>query len=681
MDRRRVVIEGIRPEVGGGRFPIRRVVGEVVAVEADVFVDGHDEVSARLCWRHEKQRSWRETPMAALGNDRWRASFPVDTLGTYRYRVEGWVDHFKTWRHDLKKRIDAAQDVAVDLLIGAGWVEAAAGRAKGQDAAVLRAWAARLRDEALSQEERSEAALTEELALLVARYPDLEHSTESDVELQVTVDPVRARFSAWYELFPRSWATTPGTHGTFRELESRLSYIQEMGFDTLYLPPVHPIGQSRRKGPNNAVEAGPDDVGSPWGIGGIEGGHMDVHPRLGTLAEFRSLVERARERGIDVAIDIAFQVSPDHPYVREHPEWFRQRPDGTVQYAENPPKKYQDIFPFNFETDAWRALWRELESVFRFWIEQGVRTFRVDNPHTKPFAFWEWCLGRLRARYPDVVFLSEAFTSPRRMYRLAKVGFSQSYTYFAWRNDKAELEKYLTELTRSDIAEFFRPSFWPNTPDILTAYLQAGGRAAFMARVVLAGTLCSNYGIYGPVYELLEHVPREPGSEEYRDSEKYQLRSWDLARPDSLSGFIGRLNRIRRENPALHENRTLRFHFIDNRHLVAYSKASGAEDARSLNPHGDDLLPPAPVPPAGSPANNVILTIVNIDPVYTQSGWVELPLERLGLAPNRPFQAEDLLTGARYTWRSAWNYIELNPQVSPAHVFRISQGTDDEPES
>jgi len=564
MDRRRVVVEGIRPMVDGGRFPIKRVVGEVVAVEADVYADGHDEVSARLRWRHEKQRSWREAPMVSLGNDRWRASFPVETLGTYRYTVEGWVDHFKTWRHDLKKRLDAAQDVAIDLLIGAGWVEEAAERARGRDAEALRAWAERLRHEEVPQPERSAAALSDDLDALMARWPDLQHSAEYDVELQVTVDPIRARFSAWYELFPRSWATTPGTHGSFRELEARLPYIEAMGFDTIYLPPIHPIGESRRKGRNNAVEAAPDDVGSVWGIGGIEGGHKEVHPRLGTLEDFRSLVERARAAAMDVAIDIAFQVSPDHPYVREHPEWFRMRPDGTVQYAENPPKKYQDIYPFNFESKDWRGLWRELESVFTFWIEQGVRTFRVDNPHTKPFPFWEWCIGRIKARYPDVIFLSEAFTRPRRMYRLAKLGFSQSYTYFAWRNDKAELEKYLLELTRSDVAEFFRPSFWPNTPDILTEYLQTGGRPAFMARVVLAGTLCSNYGIYGPAFELLEHVPREPGSEEYLHSEKYEVREWDFGNPESLSGFIGRLNRIRQENPALHENRTLHFHFIDN---------------------------------------------------------------------------------------------------------------------
>jgi len=675
MDRRRVIIEGVRPEVDGGRFPIKRVVGETVAVEADVFTDGHDEVSARLLWRHEKQRNWRTAVMEALGNDRWRASFGVDTLGSYRYTIEGWVDHFKTWRHDLEKRLAARQDVAVDLLIGAGWVAQAAERARGADAASLHGWAERLRAETVSQAERSTLALSEELTLLMARYPDLDHATRYAVELPATVDPVRARFSAWYELFPRSWGSEAGKHGTFRDLGERLPYIKELGFDTIYLPPIHPIGLTRRKGRNNAVTAAASDVGSPWGIGGAEGGHKAVHPELGSVEDFRMFVERAGAEGFDVAIDIAFQVAPDHPYVEESPEWFRQRPDGTVQYAENPPKKYQDIYPFDFETSQWRSLWRELESVFQFWVDQGVRTFRVDNPHTKPFGFWEWCIGRLKARHPELLFLAEAFTRPRRMYRLAKLGFSQSYTYFAWRNEKSELERYLTELTHSDVAEYFRPSFWPNTPDILTEYLQTGGRAAFMVRVALAGTLCSTYGIYGPAFELLEHEPREPGSEEYLHSEKYEVRSWDLERPDSLRGFIGRLNRIRRENPALHENRTLRFHFVDNPQLIAYSKASGTPDVRSLNPYGDVLLPPPLVPPPGSADNNVILTVVNLDPAHTQSGWIEVPLGTFGIDAARPFEVEDLLTGTRYPWRGAWNYVELNPRVSPAHVLRITQAS------
>ncbi|HSJ15005.1 MAG TPA: alpha-1,4-glucan--maltose-1-phosphate maltosyltransferase [Longimicrobiales bacterium] len=676
MDRRRVIVEGVRPEIDGGRFPIKRVTGDEVAVEADVFTDGHDQVSARLLWRHEKQRVWREVRMSPLGNDRWRAAFTVDALGRYRYSVEGWVDHFKTWRDDLVKRVAADQDVSVDLLIGAGWIEQAAERARSRDAAALRRWARSLRMEDVAYTERARAALQPELSDLMAAYPDLAHATAWEHELEVLVEPVRARFSAWYELFPRSAGETPGAHGTFRDVEARLSYISELGFDTLYLPPVHPIGTTRRKGRNNAVEAEPEDVGSPWGIGSEEGGHKAIHPRLGTIEDFRRLVASARELGMEVALDIAFQVSPDHPYVREHPEWFQARPDGTVQYAENPPKKYQDIYPFDFESDNWTALWRELESVFRYWIEQGVRTFRVDNPHTKPFPFWEWLIRQIKARDPDIVFLSEAFTSPRRMYRLAKLGFTQSYTYFAWRNDKAELEKYLRELTRSDVTEYFRPNFWPNTPDILTEYLQTGGRPAFMSRVVLAATLTANYGIYGPAYELMEHLPRDPGSEEYLDSEKYQIREWPLTRPDSLRFFIARLNRVRRENPALQDDRTLRFHRIDSERLIAYSKASGSAPVHSLNPYGDTLGEPHVTPRAGSPENNVILTVVNLDPRGTHSGWVELPLAELGISPHRPFEAHDLLSDARYTWNGAWNYVELNPHVVPAHVFRLTQAAD-----
>jgi starch synthase (maltosyl-transferring) len=673
MDRRRVIVEGVRPELDAGRFPVKRVLGEEVTVEADVFTDGHDQVAARLLWRHEKQRVWRETRMTSLGNDRWRAAFRVDTLGRYRYSVEGWVDHFRTWRDDLVKRVAAAQDVRVDLLIGAAWIEQAAERARSRDAAVLRRRAAMLRDEAVPATERARLAVDEDIALHMAAYPDLALATAYERELELQVEPVRARFSAWYELFPRSAGETPDAHGTFRDVEARLPYIRDLGFDTLYLPPVHPIGETKRKGRNNAVEAEPEDVGSPWAIGGAEGGHKAVHPRLGTIEDFRHLVERAREMGMEVALDIAFQASPDHPWVKAHSEWFRTRPDGTVQYAENPPKKYQDIYPFDFESPQWSALWLELESVFRFWIEQGVRTFRVDNPHTKPFPFWEWVIRRIKTRDPDIVFLSEAFTTPRRMYRLAKLGFTQSYTYFAWRNEKWELEKYLRELTGTEVAEFFRPSFWPNTPDILTEYLQTGGRPAFVSRLVLAATLAASYGIYGPAYELLEHVPREPGSEEYRDSEKYELRSWPLERPDSLRFIIARLNRIRQDNPALHDNDTLRFHRVESPHLIAYSKASGSASVRTQNPYGDVLGPPHPTPPAGSPQNNVILTVVNLDPRQAHSGWVELPLAELGLPVSAPYEVHDLLSDARYTWSGTWNYVELNPHVVPAHVFRITR--------
>jgi starch synthase (maltosyl-transferring) len=675
-DRRRVIIAGVAPEVDGGRFPCRRVVGEGVVVEADIYTDGHEAISARLFYRHERERNWRETPMEVLGNDRWRGRFQADRLGAFRYTLAAWLDPFKGWRRDMVKRLAAYQDVSVDLVIGARLLEAASGRARGRDAALLAKAAERVLDEDVTVDERIRLIMGVDLDAVVARYPDLERATRYDRELTAAVDPANAGFSAWYELFPRSAAPEPGRHGTFADVEARLPYIEELGFDTLYLAPIHPIGRERRKGPNNAEVGGPGDVGSPWAIGAAEGGHTAVHPELGTLDEFRRLVATARDRGIDVALDIAFQVAPDHPWVEEHPEWFRSRPDGTIQFAENPPKKYQDIYPFDFETAGWRELWEALAGVFEFWIEQGVRTFRVDNPHTKPFGFWEWCIDRLRTKHPDVVLLAEAFTTPRRMERLAKLGFNQSYTYFAWRDSKAELMEYLEELTRTDVAEYFRPNFWPNTPDILTEALQTGGRPAFMGRIVLAATLSSNYGIYGPAYELMEHRPREAGSEEYLDSEKYQLRHRNLDEPHSLRHFIGRLNRIRRGNPALHDNRTLRFHAVqqdgeESPHLLAYSKSSAAAP---VTPTGraiyryEDFSPARP-----GPDHNLVLTVVNLDMRRPHRGWVGLPLRDLGLREDVPFTAHDLLTDTRYTWRGDWNYVELDPHVVPAHIFHITQ--------
>jgi len=463
----------------------------------------------------------------------------------------------------------------------------------------------------------------------------------------VTVDRERARFSTWYELFPRSAAQTPGAHGTFDDVRRRLPYIAGMGFDVLYLPPIHPIGRERRKGVNNAVAAAPGDVGSPWAIGAAEGGHKAVHPQLGTHADFRRLLADARTCGIEIALDIAFQCAPDHPYVTDHPQWFRWRPDGTVQYAENPPKKYQDIYPFNFESADWQALWRELREVIAFWIDQGVLLFRVDNPHTKPFRFWERVIAEIRREHPDVLFLAEAFTRPRIMHRLAKVGFSQSYTYFTWRNTKAELTEYFTELAQGPGREYFRPNCWPNTPDILHEYLQRGGAPAFRARLVLAATLAANYGIYGPAFELMEHTPREPGSEEYLNSEKYQVRHWDLERPDSLAPLIGKINRIRQANPALQSDWSLRFHPVDNDALICYSKTAAAQ-------------------------GNAIVVVVNLDPESAQSGWVALDLAVLGLAADLSFEVHDLLSGARYTWHGSRNYVRLDPSRSPAHIFELS---------
>ncbi|HTU26776.1 MAG TPA: alpha-1,4-glucan--maltose-1-phosphate maltosyltransferase, partial [Pirellulales bacterium] len=547
--RRRAVVEGIAPAIDGGRYPIKRIVGDRVLVQADVFGDGHDAISAALVYRRPKHSSWQRVPMRAMYNDRWEAAFRVDEIGQYRYTVEGWVDHFASWHRDLKKRVEAGQNISIDLLVGAELVSQASARASGKDRQKLVDWADELRT--ASPSGRIAIERLDPLAELMAQYPDLEFATRHEPELGVVVDRQRAQFSTWYEMFPRSTSLTPGKHGTLADCIERLPYIADMGFDVVYLPPIHPIGKTYRKGRNNALVAATGEPGSPWAIGGETGGHKAILPELGTLADFERLVGAAQGHGMELALDIAFQCSPDHPYVTEHPQWFKHRPDGTIQYAENPPKKYQDIYPFDFESKDWQGLWLELYDVFRCWIDRGVRIFRVDNPHTKAFGFWEWCIGQIKQQYPDVLFLSEAFTRPKLMYRLAKLGFSQSYTYFTWRYGKQDFTDYLTELTQTEVREFFRPNLWPNTPDILPEHLQQGNRAAFMARYVLAATLSSNTGIYGPAYELLEHLPREAGSEEYLHSEKYEIRSWDLQRPDSLRNFIGTINRARRQNPAL----------------------------------------------------------------------------------------------------------------------------------
>ncbi|HEY5764880.1 MAG TPA: alpha-1,4-glucan--maltose-1-phosphate maltosyltransferase, partial [Candidatus Deferrimicrobiaceae bacterium] len=643
----RVVIENVLPAIDGGRFPVRRTVGEEVRVTADIHTDGHDMIRALLLYRHEEEAEWREVPMRPLVNDRWAGSFRVDRVGRYRFTVEGWVDRFASWRRDLGRKAEADQPVSVDLEAGARMVEEAAGRAAGQDRKALRERAAAMRvGKGRTEEQAVENALDPDLLDRMGRCPDRSRSTVHEQELRVDADRERARFSSWYELFPRSCSPVPGKHGTFRDVERRLPYVAAMGFDVLYLPPIHPIGKTNRKGRNNSVVCAPDDVGSPWAIGSKEGGHTAVHPSLGTVQDFRRLVAKAKEHGIEIALDIAFQCSPDHPYVREHREWFRERPDGSVQYAENPPKKYEDIFPFDFETDAWRDLWEELKRVVEFWIGTGVRIFRVDNPHTKPYGFWEWLIGGIKEKHPDVLFLSEAFTRPKVMYRLAKVGFTQSYTYFAWRNSKRELTEYFTELAQPPVRDFFRPNLWPNTPDILTEQLQFGGRPVFLARLVLAATLGASYGIYGPAFELCENRPAGPGKEEYLDSEKYQLRHWEIDRPDSLREVIALVNRIRRENPALQSDGNLRFHDVDNDRMIAYSKSTPDR-------------------------SSIILTVVNLDPHYTQSGWIELPLEELGLDPAAPFQGHDLLSGARYLWHGRRIYLELRPHEIPAHIVRL----------
>ena len=646
--RRRVVIEAISPEVDGGRFPAKRTVGDQVRVEADIFTDGHDLIAAALLVHREGSDDWTEIPMRPVENDRWAASFRPKEIGRYGFKVEGWVDHFETWRRDLLKRIQAESDATVDYLIGADLVEAAATRASKvseEDAAWLTQRAAELRSAKPPADLRI-LATDPRLHELALRYPDKRFATESDRETFLTVDPTHARFSSWYEFFPRSTSPKQGKHGTFLDCEARLPYVKEMGFHIVYMPPIHPIGRQFRKGPNNNPQHQPGDEGSPWAIGSLEGGHKSILPALGTLDDFRRFVEKAKGLGLFIAMDIAFQAAPDHPYVYDHQVWFKTRPDGTIQYAENPPKKYQDIYPFDFESEDWEGMWQELKSVFLYWIEQGVTVFRVDNPHTKAFPFWEWCIAEVKRDHPEVLFFAEAFTRPKIMYRLAKLGFSQSYTYFPWRNGKSEITAYLTELAQTPVREFFRPNQWPNTPDILTEFLQIGGRSAFVIRLLLASTLGANYGIYGPAFELLEHEPVRHGSEEYLDSEKYQIRHWDLDSPTSLKPLITVVNSIRNSNPALQSDWSLRFHSTENDQLIAYTKES--EDR-----------------------SNLILAVVNLDPRHTQAGFVTLPLWELQIPEDRGYEAEDLLTGERYLWQGPRNYVELNPAKISGHILKI----------
>ncbi len=643
--RRRVIISNVSPEIDCGRFPVKRTVGERIAVKGDILTDGHEALVCHLLYRREGADHWTASPMTFLGNDRWEGSFEVKEIGRYVYTLKAWLDGFLSWRKDLAKKASAGQEVKTDLLLGAQILEETLQRASQRDRRRLSGWMKALRTPG-GEKEKIQKALSEELSAVMSRYPDDRLATTYEKELPVVVDPEKGRFSSWYEMFPRSSSPQAGEQGTFRDCEARLSYIAGMGFDVLYFPPIHPIGRVHRKGKNNIPLAGEGDVGSPWAIGSKEGGHKAVHPNLGTLADFRRLVARAKEHGIDLALDIAFQCAPDHPYPQEHPEWFRWRPDGTIQYAENPPKKYEDIIPFDFQTAEWRELWEELRSIVLFWIGQGVRIFRVDNPHTKPFPFWEWLLGAVKEKHPEVIFLSEAFTRPKVMYHLAKCGFTQSYTYFSWRNTKEEITRYFSELNQTEVREYFRLNLWPNTPDILPEYLQMGGRPAFMTRLVLAATLGASYGIYGPAFELGENTPRDSGSEEYLNSEKYEIKKWDLQNSKSLREFIARVNRIRKENPALQKDGNLNFHPVDNEQLLCYSK------------HTEDLA-------------DFVLVVVNLDPHHKHSGWVDLSMEGLGMDPQKPYQVHDLLSGARYLWTGSRNYVEIDPEVVPAHVFRL----------
>jgi starch synthase (maltosyl-transferring) len=654
----RAVISGIRPVVDDGAFAAKGSIGEPVVVEANIFTDGPDLLAAEVRFRHHGDARWNTAPLIPLGNDRWRGTFPVSELGRYQFSIRAMVDDFATWQRAFGLRAATGAALARDLRVGEELVRSAVERASGAERRQLSAFAIALEDAALAAETGQagdpEIATDPELSRLMSERRSLGTAATSRM-YQVEVERERARYSTWYELFPRSSSEDPTRTGTFADVEARLDYVAGLGFDVLYLPPIHPIGTTARKGRDGSNVTTPDDPGSPWAIGARKGGHTAVHPDLGTLTDLNRLVKAARARGIEIALDLAFQCSPDHPWVTEHPSWFKHLPDGTIQTAENPPKRYEDIYPLDFSTPDWRELWETLRGVNEFWIAHGVRIFRVDNPHTKPLRFWEWLISSLRAEHPDVIWLAEAFTKPRVMEHLAKVGFSQSYTYFTWRNTSDELRDYLTELTTPPIADYLRPNLWPNTPDILHEVLQHGGRPAFALRLVLAATLSASYGIYGPVFELAVHEPREPGSEEYLHSEKFEVHHWNLDDPISLAPLIARVNEIRREHPALQHNRTLRFHRFDNDRLLAYSKL--LDDSTSDEPGGGD----------------VVLVVVNLDSASAREGTVFLDLAALGIDAARPYSATDLLTGVKYTWLGSTAFIRLDPTLQPAHIFSIEQ--------
>ncbi len=636
------IIEDVKPQVDGGRFAIKRVVGEGVEVSAACFSHGHERVACAVRFRGPGETAWSEAAMEPLGNDRWSAVIAMGRIGAWEYSVACWVDHLTEWRDDFARRVDP-DDMRLAARMGAELIGRSAVNCDAEDRAHLEAWARILREQDDAERLRI-AALDAELFALARAHEPRDALAETG-PFAVTVDRERARFSTWYELFPRSAGSEPGVHGTFADVDERLDEIAAMGFDVLYLPPIHPIGREKRKGRNNATTTTPDDVGSPWAIGAREGGHTAILTALGTAADFRHLVMAARARNMEIALDIAFQCAPDHPWVKEHPDWFRKRPDGTIQYAENPPKKYQDIYPLDFDSADAKALWEALRDVFLFWAKEGVAIFRVDNPHTKPFAFWEWVIREVKVAYPEALFLSEAFTRPHVMHRLAKLGFTQSYTYFTWRITKAELTGYFTELSQEESREYFRPNCWPNTPDILPYHLQNASLAAFRLRLVLAATLAANFGVYGPAYELGENRPREPGSEEYLDSEKYQLRHWDRASATSLAPLVTDLNDARHAHPALQSDWSLAFHPTDGDHLLCYSKHAG-----------DDR----------------VLVVVNLDADNAQSGWVDVDCEALGLDPGAALTMHDLLGGATYSWRSGRNFVRLDPAGAPAHLFVVS---------
>jgi starch synthase (maltosyl-transferring) len=641
----RLVIENLSPQLDGGRYPIKRLLGKVVDVGVNIFKDGHDLIAAHILYRPVGAAEFRSAPLTYhFDVDRWFGSFKPDRLGRWEYTVEAWPDRYGTFRSDLGKRLNAGQDVRSELLEGADILLKQSRFLKGDASRRIKEAAQKLANPDLSLEERLRVAFADDVVETV-RAPLLPGDATRLEPLPLIVDRLEAGFSAWYELFPRSQGKVPGKHGTVADTAARLPEIAAMGFDVIYLPPIHPIGVTHRKGRNNSVTCEPHDVGSPWAIGGKEGGHDGIHPELGSIEDFDALVKEAAELGIEIALDYALQCSPDHPWVKAHPNWFFVRPDGTLRYAENPPKKYEDIYPINFWSDDRENLWKACRDVVLYWVSHGVKIFRVDNPHTKPLAFWEWMIEDVQREHPDVIFLSESFTRPNRMKSLGKLGFTQSYTYFTWKNSSWELRDYLNELTKTDMAEYYRPNFFANTPDILHEYLQHGGRPAFRIRLILAATLSPIYGIYSG-YELCENVAVKPGSEEYLDSEKYEIRVRDWNAPGNIKQDVSKLNRIRAENAALHELANFEPVHSDFDGIFAYRKHA---------------------------PGNELLVVVNLDPHRAHESMIDVPIAAMGIDVDEPYEVNDLLTGARYTWRGARNYVKLDPTERVAHLFRVTR--------
>jgi starch synthase (maltosyl-transferring) len=637
----RALIEFVFPTVNDGKFYLKKVIGDKIEIKSHIFGDGHDEINARILYKYGKQKTWRFSALYHKSNDEWEGSFLVEEIGSYFFTVEAWVDHPLDWYKSTIKKIAAEESITVEILIGKEHLLKIAKKAKGEHLKKVKEIILIFSD-SKKYNQAIEILQEKDLLEIIKLYPIIEHSTVYGVTQEVKVEHKKTEFSSWYEFFPRSTSSEIGKHGTFKDCKKAVDFVHKLGFDVIYFPPIHPIGNSHRKGKNNSTTSLPGEPGSPWAIGNELGGHKAIHPDLGTMQDFEELIKYATKKSIDIALDIAFQASPDHPYVKQHPEWFKWRPDGSVQYAENPPKKYQDVLPFNFETNAWESLWEELKSVFLFWSEKGVKIFRVDNPHTKPFIFWEYVINEVKKKFPETIFLSEAFTRPKIMARLAKLGFTQSYTYFTWRYSKQELTDYMNELTMGELKDYFRPNFWPNTPDILPYYIQNKGLELSAVRFVLAATLSSNYGMYGPVYDLLETLPM-PGKEEYLNSEKYEIRNWDWQTITPFRKLISQINTIRKENPALQKTNNINFCENDNPQLLSFIKTEG---------------------------DNKLYIIINLDPEHTQSGFCKLPKNQLSLK-DAGVEVKDLISGEKYVWDKEWNYVELNPKICQLHIFEI----------